>query len=226
MGLGRALAHDKAMRGIGRPPARRDGRRHRLLGPRPLGGRSWIQPGGRSGGLLGLHCPAEALAVGPSADAISLSLLDAGGMTPHPNTEDLTEVKRLFVGESQLAGELIDSDLGSQILPSSYLRGPVRNLLGRRWNVQPGRKAADPRPSEEFPSRPYRHIPVRRHSSLSSRDQDRTHEAPSLHPCRSQLVEPVQKHFAEPLAQGIPIPDDQVTERTTRPPVRARCDPP
>jgi hypothetical protein len=45
----------------------------------------------------------KALAVGLTADAVGLSILDARRMALDPDTKGKGEVKRLFVGEPELA---------------------------------------------------------------------------------------------------------------------------
>lgn len=55
--------------------------------------------------LLRLHVALESFTLGLAAHAISLGVLDARRVCLDPDTEGDTEIKRLFVGESELFGE-------------------------------------------------------------------------------------------------------------------------
>lgn len=55
--------------------------------------------------FLRLHVALESFTLGLAAHAISLGVLDARRVCLDPDTEGDTEIKRLFVGESELFGE-------------------------------------------------------------------------------------------------------------------------
>jgi hypothetical protein len=61
--------------------------------------------------LLGLLIPLQAFAFSLSTSAISLGLLDARGVSLHPDAQRVAEVDRLLVREAELLGELVDPDL-------------------------------------------------------------------------------------------------------------------
>jgi hypothetical protein len=63
----------------------------------------------------------KTFAVGLAADAISLGILDARGMTGDPDAEVEAEVQCLFVGETELACQLIYANLLGQVLRQSLL---------------------------------------------------------------------------------------------------------
>src|SRR5205085_2902531 len=79
--------------------------------------------------LLGRRGTAEALAVGLAPDAVSLGVLDARGMALDPDPQGLAEVERLLVGQAELAGELVDTDLLRQLLVNPLLVRSARGCL-------------------------------------------------------------------------------------------------
>jgi len=84
-----------------------------------------LSRGSRLGRLrlrLRRHLASQPLGVGLAADAIGLRVLDRGGVALHPDTQGYAEVQRLFVGEPELTGELVDPDLlRHQLLGSFFL---------------------------------------------------------------------------------------------------------
>jgi hypothetical protein len=64
----------------------------------PLGG--GVGTGGRL--RVGRDGPAQALLVGPAADAVSLLLLDARGMALDADAQLKAQIERFFVGEAEL----------------------------------------------------------------------------------------------------------------------------
>lgn len=91
------------------------------------------------GGLFGLCVAPKAFAVGLAADAISLGILDARGMTGDPDAEVEAEVQCLFVGETELACQLIYANLLGQVLRQSLLAAtptaPPLSILARSSTV-------------------------------------------------------------------------------------------
>ncbi len=71
--------------------------------------------------LLGLLVADQPLALGLAPDAIGLGLDDAGRMTLHPDTEGVTQIQRLLVGEPELPCELVDPNLACHRPPASLL---------------------------------------------------------------------------------------------------------
>jgi hypothetical protein len=57
----------------------------------------------------------QAVALGPSAHAVALGLLDARGMALDADAERDREVERLLVGEAELLGELVHPDLACHV---------------------------------------------------------------------------------------------------------------
>lgn len=55
--------------------------------------------------MFGLNVSLETLTLGLPADAVGLGILDARRMRLYPDAEGDTEIKRLFIGESELGGE-------------------------------------------------------------------------------------------------------------------------
>ncbi len=115
---GRVGVRIEGRHGIGNRPGGLGRRRRHLRGCGLLGGRRLL---GRGCRLLGLHRSAQALAVGLPPGAVSLGVLDGRRVTldAHPQRE--AEVERLFVGQSELVGELIDADLLRQRLLLPFL---------------------------------------------------------------------------------------------------------
>ena len=76
---------------------------------------------GRRCRLLGLHGAAEALTVGLAAGAVGLRVLDGRRVALDAHPEGQAEVERLFVGQAELVGELVDPDLLRQRLLLPFL---------------------------------------------------------------------------------------------------------
>src|SRR5207302_10779277 len=77
---------------------------------------------GRGGRLFRRDLATEPLAVSLAADAVGLRILDARGMALDADAEVDTQVERLFVGEPQFSGELVNPNLSCQVLLQSSLR--------------------------------------------------------------------------------------------------------
>jgi hypothetical protein len=58
----------------------------------------------------------EAVALGATADAVGLRLLDARGVRLDPDAQCQAEIEAFLVGEPELLGELMDSNLRCQVL--------------------------------------------------------------------------------------------------------------
>jgi hypothetical protein len=65
--------------------------------------------------LLGLDVALETLLLGLATHTVGLSFLDARGVALHADAERDAQVERLLVGEAELLGELMDSDLSCHV---------------------------------------------------------------------------------------------------------------
>ena len=69
--------------------------------------------------LFGLHLAAQAVGVGPTANAVSLRVFDARGMGLDADSERESKIECLLVRHTELFGELVHSNfLLGQLVPS------------------------------------------------------------------------------------------------------------